>query len=123
MRREGRKHYDLMLWQQAMLLVKHGYEGTRIFPTEEKFGLISQMRRAAVSVPSNIAEGAARQTNKEFVQFLVIARGSLSELDTQFLLAKDLSFTPGQPELENQIDRVFGLLGGRLSSLQNEGKP
>ncbi len=123
MRREGRKHYDLALWQQAMLLVKHVYEATRVFPAEEKFGLISQMRRAAVSVPSNIAEGAARQTNKEFVQFLVIARGSLSELDTQFLLAKDLAFTPGQPELESQIDRVFGLLGGLLNSLQNEGKP
>ena len=82
MRREGRKHYDLVLWQQAMLLVKHVYEATRVFPAEEKFGLISQMRRAAVSVPSNIAEGAARQANKEFVQFRVIARGSLSELDT-----------------------------------------
>jgi four helix bundle protein len=122
-RREGRKHYDLVLWQQAMLLVKHVYEVTRAFPAEEKFGLISQMRRAAVSVPSNIAEGAARQTNKEFIQFLVVARGSLSELDTQFLLAKDLAFTLEQPELENRIDRVFGLLGGLLNSLQSEGKP
>ncbi|ODU37023.1 MAG: hypothetical protein ABS92_14620 [Thiobacillus sp. SCN 63-374] len=78
--------------------------------------------RAAISVPSNIAEGAARQTNKEFIQFLVIARGSLSELDTQFLLAKDLAFTLEQPDLENQIDRVFGLLGGLLNSLQNEGR-
>ncbi len=123
MRREGRKHYDLVLWQQAMLLVKHVYEVTRVFPSEEKFGLISQMRRAAVSVPSNIARGAARQTNKEFVQFLVIARGSPSELDTQFLLAKDLALTPGQPELGTRIDRVFGLLGGLLNSLQNEGRP
>lgn len=122
MRRAGRKHYDLVLWQQAMLLVKHVYEVTRFFPTEEKFGLIAQIRRAAISVPSNIAEGAARQTNKEFIQFLVIARGSLSELDTQFLLAKDLAFTLEQPDLENQIDRVFGLLGGLLNALQNEGK-
>lgn len=123
MRREERQHCDLMLWQQAMLLVKHVCEVTRVFPAEGKFGLISRMRRAAVPVPSNSAEGAARQTNKEFVQFLVIARGSPSELDPQFLLAKDLAFTPGQPEPENQIDRVFGLLGGRLNSLQNEGKP
>ncbi|HRK78347.1 MAG TPA: four helix bundle protein [Thiobacillus sp.] len=122
MRRAGRKHYDLVLRQQAMLLVKHVYEVTRVFPAEEKFGLISQMRRAAISVPSNIAEGAVRQTNKEFIQFLVIARGLLSELDTQFLLAKDLAFTLEQPDPENQIDRVFGLLGGLLNSLQNEGK-
>ncbi len=122
MRHSGRKHYDLLLWQQAMLLVKHVYEVTRVFHAEEKFGLISQMRRAAISVPSNIAEGAARQTNKEFIQFLAIARGSLSELDTQFLLAKDLEFTLEQPELANQIDRVFGLLGGLLNSLQNEGR-
>ena len=123
MRREARKHYDLMAWQQAMQLVKRVYEVTRIFPADEKFGLISQMRRAAVSVPSNIAEGAARQTGREFAQFLVIARGSLSELDTQLLLARDLGFTPAQPELESLIDRVFGLLGGLLNSLQNEGKP
>ena len=122
MRRAGRKPYDRVLWQQAMLLVKHVYEVTRVFPAEEKFGLISQMRRAAISVPSNIAEGAVRQTNKEFIQFLVIARGLLSELDTQFLLAKDLAFTLEQPDPENQIDHVFGLLGGLLNSLQNEGK-
>jgi four helix bundle protein len=111
-----------MVWQQAMRLVKHVYEVTRVFPAEEKFGLISQMRRAAISVPSNIAEGAARQSNKEFIQFLIIARGSLSELDTRFLLAKDLVFTLEQPDLENQIDRAFALLGGLLNALQNEGK-
>lgn len=121
MRREARKHYDLMAWQQAMQLVKHVYEVTGSFPHEEKYGLVSQMRRAAVSVPSNIAEGAARQSNREFLQFLVIARGSLSELDTQYLLAKQLNFTSGQDELEHQIDRVFGLLGGLLNSLQNGG--
>ena len=104
-----------------MQLVKHVYEVTGRFLAEEKYGLVSQMRRAAVSVPSNIAEGAARQSNKEFLQFLVIARGSLSELDTQYLLAKQLNFTSGQEELEHQIDRVFGLLGGLLNSLQNEG--
>jgi four helix bundle protein len=120
-RREARKHYDLMAWQQAMQLVKHVYDGTGRFPAEEKYGLVSQMRRAAVSVPSNIAEGAARQSKKEFLQFLVLARGSLSELDTQYLLAKQLNFTSGQEELERQIDRVFGLLGGLLNSLQNEG--
>lgn len=104
-----------------MQLVKHVYEVTGGFLAEEKYGLVSQMRRAAVSVPSNIAEGAARQSNREFLQFLVIARGSLSELDTQYLLAKQLNLTSGQAELEHQIDRVFGLLGGLLNSLQNEG--
>ena len=122
MKREGRKHYDLMAWQQAMLMVKHVYGVTYAFPADERFGLVPQMRRAAVSVPSNIAEGAARQTGREFAQFLTIARGSLSELDTQLLLARDLGFTPVQPELESLIDRVFGLLGGLLNSLQNEGR-
>jgi four helix bundle protein len=122
-RREARKHYDLMAWQQAMQLVKHVYEVTCGFPAEEKYGLVSQMRRAAISVPSNIAEGAARQSDREFSKFLVIARGSLSELDTQYLLAKQLNFTREQIELEHQIDRVFGLIGGLLNSLQNEGAP
>ncbi len=122
MRREARKHDDLMAWQQAMQRVRHVYEVTRIFPADEKSGLISQMRRAAVSVPGNIAEGAARQTGRECAQFLTIARGSLSELDTQLMRARELGFTPAQPELESLIDRISGLQGGLLNSLQNEGK-
>ncbi len=75
-------HKDLEVWKQAIELSKQVYELTRTYPKEEMFGLVSQMRRAAVSIASNIAEGAARQCNKEFVQFLYIAVGSASELDT-----------------------------------------
>ena len=74
------------------------------------------MRRAAVSVPSNIAEGAARDSSKEFVQFLVIARGSLSELETQVHISHELGLLPPDDELDELIDRVFGLIGGLINS-------
>ena len=77
-----------------MKLAEAVYKLTSGFPSEERFGLTSQMRRAAVSIPSNIAEGAARASKKELLHFLIIARGSLSELDTQITLAKNLNF-PG----------------------------
>ena len=87
-----RKHHELKAWQEAMELVKEIYRLTREFPKEEIYGLVSQMRRAAVSIPSNISEGAARGGDKEFIQFLIIARGSLSELETQLLISHDLSY-------------------------------
>ncbi len=75
-----------------MLLARHIYELTQRFPAEEKFGLVSQMRRAAVSIPSNVAEGHARRTAREFVQFLSHAEGSLAELDTQLGLSVELGY-------------------------------
>ncbi len=78
---------DLSVWQNSIELVKQVYVLTQQFPTEEKFGLVSQMRRAAVSVPSNIAEGQARKSTVEFAQFLSIALGSLAELETQLILS------------------------------------
>jgi four helix bundle protein len=83
---------DLLVWQKGMDLVKRAYEITRTFPRDEKFGLVSQMRRAAVSIPSNIAEGQARRSTGEFVQFLSHAEGSLAELSTQLLLSVQLGF-------------------------------
>ena len=83
---------DLLVWQRGIQLVKGVYLLTRGFPSEEKFGLISQMRRAAVSIPSNIAEGQARNTTGEFIQFLAIAQGSLAELETQLIVAAELGF-------------------------------
>ncbi len=83
---------DLLIWQKSMALAKQIYSITRAFPSDERFGLIAQMRRAAVSVPSNIAEGQARQGRREFVQFLSHAEGSLAELDTQLSLAVDLGY-------------------------------
>ncbi|QDT84772.1 four helix bundle protein [Gimesia chilikensis] len=85
------KHYlELIAWQKAMLMVTYVYETTQSFPNDEKFGLVSHIRRSAVSVPSNIAEGQARNTTGEFIQFLGIARGSTAELTTQLLIAANL---------------------------------
>jgi four helix bundle protein len=89
---KARGYRDLVVWQKGIMLVKRVYEITRTFPLDERFGLVSQMRRAAVSIPSNIAEGQARHTTGEFVQFLSHAEGSLAELDTQFVIAIDLRY-------------------------------
>ena len=100
-----RDYKDLHVWQRAMELAKQIYQLTGRFPVEEKFGLISQMRRAAVSIPSNIAEGQARNTTGEFVQFLSHAEGSAAELDTQLRLSVDLSYCD-----LNDLLEVFRLL-------------
>ena len=87
------KHYkELLVWQKGMNLAKLVYKLTMRFPAEERYGLTSQMRRAAVSVPSNIAERQARRSTNEFVQFLSVAEGSLAELDTQLSLSVELGF-------------------------------
>ena len=83
-----RNHHELRAWQETMTLVREVYQATGSFSASEQYGLTSQLRRAAVSVPSNIAEGAAPESTKEFAQFLIMARGSLSELETQLLIAK-----------------------------------
>jgi four helix bundle protein len=83
---------DLIVWQKWITLVKRVYQITQTFPSEEKFGLVSQMRRASVSIPSNIAEGQARHTTGEFVRFISNAEGSVAELDTQLIIAIELGF-------------------------------
>lgn len=85
-------HKNLNAWKKAMDLVEEVYKITLNFPQDERFGIISQLRRAAISVPSNIAEGAGRRTDKEFVNFLSIAIGSMSELDTQIELSYRLKY-------------------------------
>jgi len=85
-------HKKLTLWHAAMDLVLTVYKFTEEFPQHEKYGITNQIRRSAVSIPANIAEGAARQTKKEFMQFLHISQGSLSELDTHLELAKRLGY-------------------------------
>ena len=85
-------HKDLDVWKKSMDFVTELYKQTASFPKVEIYGLSSQMRRAAVSIPSNIAEGAARKSNKEFIQFLYIALGSSAEVDTQLIIAKNLNF-------------------------------
>ncbi|WP_281238866.1 MULTISPECIES: four helix bundle protein [Flavobacterium] len=105
-------HKELDVWKKSMDLVESIYTLTQRFPDVEKYGLTSQMRRAAVSIPSNIAEGAARKGNKELLQFLYIAIGSLSELETQYLIAIRLTFIEKEEVLEKQMIEVKKLLLG-----------
>ncbi len=95
-----------------MDLVDEIYEVTKDFPNDEKFGLISQMRRSAVSIPSNIAEGAARKSQTEFANFLNIAKGSLSELETQVIISKRQNYINDIDELIDLIGKVAGQLSG-----------
>jgi four helix bundle protein len=92
-------HKDLEVWNMSMDFVVDLYKLTRDFPDEEKFGLVSQMRRSAVSIPSNIAEGAGRQGVKENIQFLYIALASITELDTQLILSQRLGFCDSSKEI------------------------
>ena len=113
----SRPHYRLEVWKSAMALVSNIYQITRKFPKEELYGLTSQMRRAAISIPSNLAEGAARTGQKEFAQFLSIAKGSLSELETQLLISADLGFLEKNHEIFQQAEKVSRLLAGLHRSL------
>lgn len=85
-------HQDLDVWKKAISLVTDIYKATESFPKVEQYGLTNQIRRSAVSIPSNIAEGAARASSKEFSQFLSIALGSVSELETQLIVSNNLNF-------------------------------
>ena len=116
-----RKHHDLLAWQQSIELVKVIYRLTDSFPPAEQYGLTAQMRRAAVSVPANIAEGMGRNSTRELLQFLTIARGSLSELDTFVVLARELGYVKSTDRADDQLDRVFGLVGGLINSHRRSG--
>jgi four helix bundle protein len=99
---------NLQIWQQAMDLVEDIYKLTASFPVEEKFSLVSQMTRAAVSIPSNIAEGAGRNSNKDFAHFISIAIGSLYELNTQIVLSERLGYInqSQSQELQKKLDNL-----------------
>ena len=92
MQKKTQNYKDLIVWQKGIALAKTIYQLTSKFPAEEKFGLVAQMRRAAVSIPSNIAEGQARHTTGEFIQFISHAEGSTAELETQLILSIELAF-------------------------------
>jgi four helix bundle protein len=115
---------DLIVWQRSMELCKRIYEITAGFPSEEKFGIVSQMRRAAVSIPSNISEGQGRLSTKEFRQFLGVARGSLRELETQTLISKDLEYAESKSasqalalmeEVSRMLNKLITSLTSRIS--------
>lgn len=108
---------DLLVWQKAMKLVEEVYRASQKFPKEEVYGLTSQLRRAAVSIPSNIAEGQGRKGTREFQQFLAQARGSLLELETQLLIAQNLGYLP-QAQAE-QLLKLTAEVGRMLNGLMN----
>jgi four helix bundle protein len=112
-------HKDLDVWNGAMDLAVEVYSITSQFPKDELFGLVSQARRAAVSVPSNIAEGAARNSRKEYIQFLYVALGSIAELETQLLLAARLKLVQNIEALD-RVDRVRQMLLGLIRFLKRK---
>jgi four helix bundle protein len=115
------KNYkELKVWQKAYQLCLETYKATRTFPREERYGLTSQIRRAAVSVPLNIAEGYGRRTTGEYIQALYIAYGSNSELETQMLLSGDLGFIRGEDldRLHRGVGDVERMLKGLIKSLE-----
>ena len=111
-----KSHKDLTVYKTSIDLVAAVYNLTKNFPVEERFGLTSQLRRAAVSIPSNIAEGAARNSKKEFIRFLYISLGSLAELETQMEIAGRLKFISENIELEEQSIYIRRML---LKLIQN----
>ena len=102
-----KSHKDLNLWKESMNLVEDIYLISKCFPKEEVYGLTSQLRRCAISIPSNIAEGAGRKGSKEFARFLYIAMGSLSELETQFEISIRLNYISNEIDTQSIFDKII----------------
>ncbi|HST53678.1 MAG TPA: four helix bundle protein [Pyrinomonadaceae bacterium] len=119
-----RPHEKLDAWSIAMDFLVEAYRTTETFPKEEKFGLVYQIRRAAVSVPANIAEGAARQSDKEFIYFLSNAQGSASELDTELIIARRLGYIEDERliELRTMLGKVGRLITGLSQHLKRKAQ-
>jgi four helix bundle protein len=109
---------DLIVWQKAIALAKTVYELTSQMPETERFGLTNQIRRAAVSVPSNIAEGNARQSRKDYIHFLTLVRGSLAELETQLIIAQELQMLPRADQVWEQIGEITRMLQALINKLR-----
>jgi four helix bundle protein len=116
----GTSFRELQVWRLSMSLTKDIYKITKRFPDDERFGLISQLRRAAVSIPSNIAEGQARYSQREFLRFLSNAKGSLAEVETQLLLSTELGYVPEDElnKLTRKTAEVGRMLNGLYSAIQ-----
>jgi len=119
---ETRAHKNLDVWKRSIKLAKLVYRITSQLPSSERFGLVSQMRRAVVSVASKLAEGAARSSKKEFLQFIYVAQGSASELDTQAELAKELGFLDqkGFEDIEAELNIVTKQLYGLAKAIRSK---
>ncbi len=113
---------DLIVWQKSIALVTSLYAITKTFPADEKFGIVSQINRAAISVPANIAEGWGRESSKNYLQFLRISRDSLMELETLMIISRNLNYINEQNFLEvnKQIDEVGKILHGLIKSVQQK---
>jgi four helix bundle protein len=124
MNRSVKSYRDLEVWQKGVVLTKNIYQATGGFPAEEKFGLVSQMRRAAVSIPSNIAEGHARSSTAEFQRYIMIAMGSVAELETQIIISVDLGFLSAtvRSNLLEQLDDIGRMLRGLHQALSRRTK-
>ncbi len=109
---------ELKVWNLSMELVQKVYQDTKGFPQSEIYGLVSQMRRSAVSIPSNIAEGSSRNNYKEFIQFLYIAQGSLSELDTQIIISARLGYKIQYEPYDELFKQIRSMIAGLIKSLQ-----
>lgn len=114
-------HKELIVYQKSIDFVTKIYQVTQQFPKEEMFGLTNQIRRAAVSIPSNIAEGSARKHNKELIQFIYIALGSSTEIETQLLIAKNIKYITDETfnELNSSVVEISKMLIGLIRSLDN----
>ncbi|MBL7473761.1 four helix bundle protein [Robertkochia sediminum] len=115
-------HRDLKVWQKSMDLVLYVYRLTRKLPDSEKYGLVSQTNRSAISIPSNIAEGAGRSTPGEYVRFLDIAKGSLSELETQLIIMKELYKCDTESLVENELKIIRVMLTNLQKSILRNSK-
>ena len=115
-----KSHRDLDVWKGSIRMVSEVYMLTKRFPADELYGLTSQLRRAAVSVPSNIAEGAARGSSKEFTRFLSISLGSLAEMETQLLIATNLKYLQPDNTISQEIDRLRKMLHGLINSVNSK---
>lgn len=120
MNNDIRSHKDLKVWQESMDLVTEIYRISDCFPENEKFGLTSQIRRCAISIPSNIAEGCARKGNRELLQFLYVSLGSLAELETQYEIAQNLNYIKESEEIRNKIIFIRIMLSNLIKSIKNK---
>jgi len=111
---------ELLVWQRSIDFVTDIYRSTGSFPKDEMYGLISQIRRASVSIPSNIAEGNSRRSKPDYLQFLKIARGSCAEVETQLMISKNLNYLNEEnyQKLNNNIIEISKMLNGLIHSLQ-----
>ncbi len=113
---------DLIVWQKSIQLVTEIYALTKTFPTDERFGIVAQINRAVISIPSNIAEGWGRELSKNYLQFLRVSRGSLMEVETMILISKNLNYINEKDfiEMNKKIEEVGKILQGLIKSVQQK---